>query len=144
MPPASRNRDTENQFPAQSCSFGHENITYDILTRQKACTRLAGQGCFLCLTAPDGGHYAVVVPCFKPNKHRQIIGKYVDGGIPMYAQTRSWEMGCESDCETWRRLIRTCYRYQGKWRRWVPFYGITEVKEVTVSPLSIYSQQVLE
>ncbi|KAK0718633.1 hypothetical protein B0T26DRAFT_741504 [Lasiosphaeria miniovina] len=60
----------------------------------------ARQGCFLCL--------------------EKII----------YDKVMPWECAIESDSAIYRRLVDTCYQYLGRWKRWLPYYGITAVVEV--------------
>ncbi|KAK3373054.1 hypothetical protein B0T24DRAFT_529119 [Lasiosphaeria ovina] len=40
------------------------------------------------------------------------------------------ECAIESDNAIYRRLVDTCYEYLGRWKRWLPYYGITDVVEV--------------
>ena len=42
------------------------------------------------------------------------------------------EKACESDTAIYHRLVETCFDYQGKWKRWLLFYGITNMQEVKV------------
>ncbi|KAG7107146.1 hypothetical protein HYQ44_013712 [Verticillium longisporum] len=72
----------------------------------------AGQGCFLCLESPTQGQYAVLVPCVRPTEAPQVETAY------------------ESDEQIYRRLVDTCYRYLGPWKKWLPYYGIDGVLEV--------------
>ncbi|KAF5670072.1 hypothetical protein FHETE_4755 [Fusarium heterosporum] len=93
----------------------------------------AGQGCFICLESHHQGQYAVLVPCLRPTKFRQIIGHIRDhtgDSKLIYEQDSSWDSACESDCEIYHRLLDMCYRHLGRWKRWLPYYGIIEVLEV--------------
>ena len=56
----------------------------------------------------------------------------VPGG-EVYNNVKSTELAGESDAAIYERLMETCFQYQGKWKRWLPFYGIVDVREVNVS-----------
>ncbi|EWY79565.1 hypothetical protein FOYG_17311 [Fusarium oxysporum NRRL 32931] len=95
----------------------------------------AGQGCFLCLESDNQGQYAILVRCRRPTKASHIIGCTRDWDCtsnpkPIYEGTMPWDSACESDDEIYRRLIDTCYQHLGWWKRWLPYFGITEVLEV--------------
>lgn len=51
----------------------------------------------------------------------------------IYEADSPWDSACESDYEIYHRLLDTYYRHLGRWKRWLPYYGITEVLEVKVS-----------
>jgi hypothetical protein len=96
----------------------------------------AGQGCFLCLESHSQGQYAILVPCLRPTKTRSVnihMRDVLGNFKPIYEGTMPWNRGCESDEDIYRRLIDTCYQHLGWWKRWLPYYGITEVLEVNVS-----------
>lgn len=88
------------------------------------------------------GHYAVQVPCIKPTKPRRVLSRRLasngDGllvqvpGGETYENIPPQQMACESDTAIYNRLVDTCFHYQGKWKRWLPFYGVTNVREVNV------------
>jgi len=95
----------------------------------------AGQGCFLCLESPTQEQYAVLVPCLRPSKARQVLGRLrvsTESTRLIYDKTMPWDNACESDSDIFRRLVDTCYQYLGWWKRWLPYYGVTEVIEVNV------------
>jgi hypothetical protein len=82
----------------------------------------------------------------RPTKERLITGYQLsakvseDGsqhfvevpGGEIYEELNPREKACESDAAIYQRLKETCFQYQGKWKRWLPFYGITNVREVNV------------
>jgi len=92
--------------------------------------KLALQRCFLCLEK-DQGQIALAVPLFKPMGPRAYTRKRP-------RESATFERVClevgpeESDEAIFRRLTATCYEYQGAWKKWLPFYGITGVEEVYV------------
>ncbi|WAO96032.1 Hypothetical protein NCS54_01368900 [Fusarium falciforme] len=93
----------------------------------------AGQGCFLCLESPRHGQYAALVPCLRPANARRVIGHsgiFSDNPKPIYEKMMPWDSACESDSDIYQRLVDTCYQHLGRWKRWLPYYGITEVLEV--------------
>jgi hypothetical protein len=55
----------------------------------------------------------------------------VPGG-ETYEEINPKEMACESDTAIYDRLVETCFDHKGKWKRWLPFYGVTNVREVEV------------
>jgi hypothetical protein len=93
-----------------------------------------GQCCFLCLESKQMGHYAVQVPYIRPTKPRRVLSRRVasngDGllGGETYEEITPQQMAYESDTA----IYDTCFDYQGKWKRWLPFYGVTNVREVEV------------
>jgi hypothetical protein len=109
------------------------------------CDR-AGQYCFLCLEGRNTGQYAVQVPCIRLTKPRQIKGHRLSTevnkegltrfvkipGGEIYEKLNPKEKACESDAAIYHRLKETCFHHQGKWKRWLPFYGIADVREVNV------------
>jgi hypothetical protein len=130
------------------CRRSHASALLEvaILLRFKNCASLldrAGQCCFLCLQGKKTGQYAIQVPCMRPTKQRRVISyklskevsdsklKRVPGG-ETYEELNPMENACESDAAIYQRLKETCFQYQGNWKRWLPFYGITDVREVNV------------
>ena len=96
---------------------------------------LAGQGCFPCLESPGQGQYTILVPCLRPTKARLVVEHsmiFTENEKPIYEQIMPWDNACESDNDIYRRLVDTCYQHLGRWKRWLPYYGVTDVVEVTV------------
>jgi hypothetical protein len=133
------------------CRQSHASALSEValLLRSENCTSLsdrAGQCCFLCLQGRKIGQYAVQVPCTRPTEGRRTKGHKLstevskDGsqhlvkvlGGEIYEELSPREKACESDAAIYQRLEETCFQYQGKWKRWLPFYGITNVREVNV------------
>ena len=92
----------------------------------------AGQRCFLCLKK-QGKQFAVAVPCCRPVKPRQIKIIELRNGDEVYHEMGPKEMSFESDAAVFERLKWACFESQGRWRKWIPFYGITNVEEIKVS-----------
>lgn len=102
--------------------------------------------CFLCLEGRKDGQYAVQAPCFRPTKWRQVVGyrlsrKISTNGVTqlekapggeVYEKLNPKENACESDAAIYQRLKESCFRYQDKWKEWIPFYGVVDVREVKV------------
>ena len=94
--------------------------------------------CFLCLQEKDYGQYAVRIPCFRPTKSRQVLYRLVSesGGVQWekitYEKLNPKENACESDASIYDRLRDACFQQQNKWKRWIPFYGAVNVREVKV------------
>jgi hypothetical protein len=38
----------------------------------------------------------------------------------------------EKDSAIYERMLAACYQFHGNWKRWIPFYGIVDVREVQV------------
>jgi hypothetical protein len=49
-----------------------------------------------------------------------------------YEKLNSKESACESDASIYGRLRDACFQQQNKWKRWIPFYGVVDVREVKV------------
>ncbi|EXM26126.1 hypothetical protein FOTG_07147 [Fusarium oxysporum f. sp. vasinfectum 25433] len=95
----------------------------------------AGQACFLCLETRIQGQYALPIPCLRPTRPRRITrytGLSTDRNNrkPRYEKMQPWSNACESDTDIYQRLVETCYQQLGRWKRWLPYYGITDVIEV--------------
>jgi len=52
---------------------------------------------------------------------------------PIYEPMEEWEKAVEDDRAVYARMVETCFQDLGSWRRWLPFYGVVSVSEVTVS-----------
>jgi hypothetical protein len=96
------------------------------------------QCCFLCLERKNFGQYAVRIPCFRPTKSRRVLSRLVckSGGVQSeeitYERLNPKENACESDASIYDRLRDACFQQQGKWKWWIPFYGVVNVREVKV------------
>ncbi|KAK0753009.1 hypothetical protein B0T18DRAFT_395806 [Schizothecium vesticola] len=51
---------------------------------------------------------------------------------PIYNPMEEWEKAVEDDRAVYARMVETCFRDLGSWRRWLPFYGVVSVNEVTI------------
>ncbi|KAJ9642696.1 hypothetical protein H2204_002344 [Knufia peltigerae] len=95
---------------------------------------MAEQRCFLCLNKKES-QTAIAIPCRRPTKERQIKSYHCDRGSknrrPRYSEIRAEESAVEDDMAIFERLVEACYKYHGTWRKWIPYYGITKVQEVT-------------
>lgn len=128
-------RDVEHLPITKSCPLFCDNLTKPPTRSHQNLRDWAGQGCFLCLQNSKDGQFAVLIPCIKPSRHRRVIGRStLSTKTPtlIYEEVQPWETACEPDSVLWSRIVDTCYQVQGNWKRWIPFYGITEVQEVTV------------
>jgi hypothetical protein len=84
------------------------------------------QLCFLCLRGPASEQFAVIVGCKCPTKFNKRM-RIINGGDTF-----------ESDSLVWNTLMNTCYEHKGDWKRWIPFYGVVDVREVNVRSLKPY------
>ncbi|KAI0537843.1 hypothetical protein GGR58DRAFT_470079 [Xylaria digitata] len=96
-----------------------------------------GQGCFVCLNSPQDGQYAVLVPCARPMNQGKGVFWTVGRHSHRIISLEPWNAACESDSAIWKRLVETCYENKGMWKKWIPFYGITEVREVNFQFLGV-------
>ena len=97
------------------------------------------QCCFLCLQGKKSGQYAVRIPCFRPTESRRVACCRLvlkSGGVQsekvIYEKLNPKENACESDATIYHRLKDACFLHQGKWKKWIPFYGVVDVREVKV------------
>ncbi|KAF2678881.1 hypothetical protein K458DRAFT_315873 [Lentithecium fluviatile CBS 122367] len=95
------------------------------------------QCCFLCLQGKKYGQYAVRIPCFRPTKSRRVLYRQLvstSEGMQSekvtYEQLNPKENACESDASIYDRLREACFQHQNKWKQWIPFYGVVNVREV--------------
>lgn len=105
-------------------------VEYTFLIATKCVPDLrerAGQGCFVCLESHGQRQHAVLVPCLRPTEPRHA--RYTRKKTTIYKPNSVWDSAGESDCEIYERLLDTCYQHLGRWKRWLPYYGITEVQE---------------
>jgi len=56
-----------------------------------------------------------------------------------YGKLDPKENACESDAAIYQRLNDACFQYQGKWKNWIPFYGVVDVYEVEVRKQNVFS-----
>jgi hypothetical protein len=99
----------------------------------------AGQCLFLCLRN-QSDYYVVQVPCMRPAQRKPIsyTHKEKDRGFERvpggekYAPLTTKETAFESDNAIWHRIRETYFSDKGKWKKWLPFYGPTTVREVEV------------
>lgn len=104
----------------------------------------AGQCCFLCLSKPLK-QFATTVPCLRPTRPRAVKSTRtkLNGAIldKVYHKMRPREGAHESDADVFERLRWACFEHHGRWKRWLPFYGITRVEEVHVRDSNAFCLQ---
>jgi hypothetical protein len=103
----------------------------------------AMESIFMCyspknLRGDDG--YAVRIRCSRPS--RQVFKEYLkdkdgkplknDDGTPKTRKKYIERRAFESDSAIYEKLNAACYQHRGRWKRWIPFYGIVDVREVQV------------
>lgn len=134
MPSTIHSQDVERQVECQ-VDLGVQTFEQKLKNIPSLQER-AGQGCFLCLDSYGRRPYAILVPCLRPTEARGVkerIWTDARSWKEVYEDTMPWENACESDEDIYCRLRDTCYRHLGWWKRWLPYYGITNVLEVNVS-----------
>ncbi|KAJ5059439.1 hypothetical protein J3E74DRAFT_347604 [Bipolaris maydis] len=127
--------DVERQAAQESLK---EVLSVSDSKRERKCIPdRTAQCCFLCLRGKKSGQYAVRLHCFRPIKwrrfaRRQLVNK--SGGIQsekkIYEKLDPKENARESDAAIYQRLNDACFQYHGKWKHWIPFYGVVDVHEV--------------
>jgi hypothetical protein len=95
----------------------------------------AQQRCFLCLTKKQS-QIAISIRCYRPTEKHRIRIVPRNDGTGRYDKITE-EKHVESDMNIFKRLQGACYEHKGTWRKWIPFYGLTKVEEVTVSSTTI-------
>jgi hypothetical protein len=105
----------------------------------------SGTVLFVCLDCPRDGQYAVQVQCLKSRRGRKIRAwriKIIEDEspsfekgkrTPIYGPLEPWDTVFEDDRAVYTRMLNVCFQYMGKWRKWLPFYGVVNVTEVMVS-----------
>lgn len=83
------------------------------------------QSCFLCLRGRRPIHYAIRIPCSRPG----LGPRHVKEGRSLKRERRGYY---EKDSAIYERMLAACYQFHGNWKRWIPFYGIVDVREVQV------------
>lgn len=120
--------------------------------------------CFICIdTRQDGNLFAVAILCLGPTRAREKLmrvelkddnseeegGKAKGKGKdtvrsnriqslepvrPIYGPLHASDAAFEDDRAVCARLVDECYRCKGRGRKWIPYYGIINIAEVTVCP----------
>ncbi|KAK0616666.1 hypothetical protein B0T14DRAFT_523591 [Immersiella caudata] len=102
----------------------------------------AGQICFVCLDRPRDGQYAIQVPCLLAKQSRAVDhwtqemipvpdGFVLTGNLsPVYAPLEDWEKFSEDDRAVYIRMVEACFQDLGRWKRWLPYYGVVSLAEV--------------
>ena len=99
---------------------------------------------FLCYGTGRSSSWAIKVPCLRPTKPREIHSRRIflvpagsqeslheSSETTTYRQLKPKEMAYECDVTVFSRLQDVCLDKCG-WRRCIPFYGIVDVREITV------------
>jgi hypothetical protein len=133
--------DAEQRQPAQELPVSELNKKLPPRRGERLPDQTA-QCCFLCLQGEKHGHYAVQVPYSRATPsprgarrtRQRSVNKDRDARAdPVVHEKRdSRENAGESDAAIYERLNEMCFRYQGRWRKWIPLYGVTDVREVEV------------
>lgn len=84
------------------------------------------QCCFLCLRRKGQPSHAVLVPCLRPKPSRT----WSDSEISEWRQKRIADGSFDSDSTIYKNLREVCYQHQPRLKKWIPFYGIADVREV--------------
>ncbi|KZM28847.1 uncharacterized protein EKO05_0008561 [Ascochyta rabiei] len=89
----------------------------------------AQQLCFICIRGKEED-YAVQIPCFRPDGRRvRKEIKQENGSISQMTDSIK-DAKFESDSTIYTKIVDMCYQEHGKWKRWLPFYGVVDAREV--------------
>jgi hypothetical protein len=141
--PKASDNDTESKSLLRSiaCNVDDLDKLNCLHTRPKYTKPEAAQCILLCMRGDHGDNLAVEVPCYRPTVARQVRpGRTILATRETrisYHEIKHEETVCESDSLIYLRLRETCFDYYGNWKRWIPFYGITDVQEVMVRLLDL-------
>ncbi|KAH7116190.1 hypothetical protein B0J11DRAFT_539414 [Dendryphion nanum] len=105
--------------------------------KPNSMARPARQCCFICFGGKRQQEYAVLVPCFRPNPQPRIRKIKTKEGTERLNFEIFRHDSFESDSTIYKRLNEVCYQHQPKFKRWIPFYGVVEVREVKFRFLGI-------
>lgn len=87
--------------------------------------------CFLCLRGKRRTQYAIPIPChrcrFVQRYKPSTSSSESDMLIPDPKHVRLGHH--EADSAIYTKLLEACYAFHGKWKKWVPFYGVVDVRE---------------
>lgn len=90
---------------------------------------------FLCLRGNGQEEYALQTLCQRSGRIKISIFQDENDDC----QVVFTEENCppfDDDATIYQKLNVACYKHYGRWKRWVPFYGIVDAHEVTVSAWS--------
>lgn len=96
--------------------------------------------CFLCVRGKRQTRYVIRIPCHRAEHVRNRTPKKVNkgGGSVIFVPSPERIIGySEPESRTIERLVAACYQYHGIWKKYIPFYGITEVREIEVTTTSL-------
>lgn len=98
----------------------------------------SGQSLFLCIRGKRQTRFAIRVPCQR--QLRRKVKRNGERAESMLDPDRA--RGFESDSKITERLVAACYQFHGKWKKYIPYYGIIDVQEVEVmsSNLKVFHQ----
>lgn len=116
----------------------------------------ASSVCFVCLDSHRQGQYVVQVQCLKRWKETIIARKRIKSAddesrshTPFGTRSNTPSHPTESpkvervkgqpiletdSTAVYTRMGEACFQHIGRWRKWLPFYGVVNVTEVLVSP----------
>lgn len=98
-----------------------------------------GQCFLMCFREGPASHYAVPIRCLWPDEypHDSSTEIYVNGepvvACPYNPPATIWETARKCNSDLLQRILDECYRYVGKWKQHIPFYGIVHLQFVLVS-----------
>jgi hypothetical protein len=95
----------------------------------------AKQGIFICLTKPDSGSYAIQIKCSRPSGVRVPAVRRIrekKSEVIRYRRVENDSPALECDSDIYERIRYAFYTDQGWWKKFIPYFGIINVEEVTV------------
>jgi len=129
--PSAQQTGQDCKIPSRFGSFKNFRFSFLHPLKQKEALS-AQQSCFLCIRG-RAEDYAIRVPCFRPSP-RRARREVKQSNAKIEKRTKLvMDSAFESDSTVYKKLLAACYEEQGSWKRWVPFYGIADAREVEVS-----------
>lgn len=132
-PPGQGTEETA-QMPTKYLGFPNHLWPFAMSSKQPpdSTARSAQQCCFVCFRGRNRQSYAVMIPCVRPRprlRYKQV--KLLDGTTSRKKEDLT-DSSFERDSIVYNRMMEACTQRQLGFKRWSPFYGIVDVREVKV------------
>lgn len=130
-PPGQGTEETA-QMPTKYLGFPNHLWPFAMSSKQPpdSTARSAQQCCFVCFRGRNRQSYAVMIPCVRPRprlRYKQV--KLLDGTTSRKKEDLT-DSSFERDSIVYNRMMEACTQRQLGFKRWSPFYGIVDVREV--------------
>jgi len=139
---ADRATPVPSSIPQPSAPEPQPNSKKVRATRRTKALRKPEQSLFACFPSKRQMHNAVRIPCHRFDCETKTLFKGVqDNGQPARLANGSTLISGKSeyDSQITEKLVAACYQHYGNWKKYIPFYGITSVREVEAGFQSVAS-----